>query len=371
MPLNTDCKASSLEDESGFENDEDNGTITIVDSSPPTSQNERPISIGSASSDQHSVLEGPFGSLVEASPHDDAEDEDIDRAALAEILNEPLDSPISPSSPSSSSLSGEELLEEFPEMPGLPEPVRHEDREDAFDYQNFFLHSALGNFSGTSRASLSSTGSIETTRAGSLSGANISPKTGRFHGRTNSGDSISTAATFATATEGHDSSDGEGYPGDEIDDALFLNGNENILSHSNGYPDSPTRASTGTMSAPSTPRASPRDERYVLNKDGKGARAAGRHVSRKSPSSPSSLILSVVSSLVAAYAPGFSTVHGASTPFSNDDVVLLESLFQSLGKVCSELQISNDDSNLDEKSTDLLRQRLDAARKVLDGQIGI
>src|SRR5438552_4613274 len=45
----------------------------------------RPISIGSASSDQHSVLERPFGSLVEASPHEEAEDEDIDRAALAEI----------------------------------------------------------------------------------------------------------------------------------------------------------------------------------------------------------------------------------------------------------------------------------------------
>lgn len=46
-------------------------------------------------------------------------------------------------------------------------PVSHEDREDAFDYEHFFLHSAMGNLRHTRRdsmSSVSSTDSIETAR---------------------------------------------------------------------------------------------------------------------------------------------------------------------------------------------------------------
>lgn len=78
----------------------------------------------------------------------------------------------------------ESLQDAEPEMSPIPdvvqilEPERHEDRADAFDYENFFLHSALGNYSQTnlhrrnvsqvtvdSRNSYNSTDSVETTRA--------------------------------------------------------------------------------------------------------------------------------------------------------------------------------------------------------------
>ena len=47
----------------------------------------------------------------------------------------------------------------------LPAAERHEDRIDAFDYENFFLHSAMGTYSRLSRhSSFSSAESIETTK---------------------------------------------------------------------------------------------------------------------------------------------------------------------------------------------------------------
>lgn len=88
--------------------------------------------------------------------------------------------------------SGESLYHDT-----LQHPVSHEDREDAFDYEHFFLHSAMGTISQQrlgrrgSWGSVSSDGSVETTR-GPL------PELDR---RT-SIDTISSFDTFATATEG-------------------------------------------------------------------------------------------------------------------------------------------------------------------------
>lgn len=79
----------------------------------------------------------------------------------------------------------------------LQEPVSHDDREDAFDYEHFFLHSAMGTMSQqrtgrpTSWGSVSSDGSVETTRGPFLSNS-----------RRPSVDTISTINTFATANEG-------------------------------------------------------------------------------------------------------------------------------------------------------------------------
>ncbi|KAK4103182.1 hypothetical protein N658DRAFT_303400 [Parathielavia hyrcaniae] len=86
--------------------------------------------------------------------------------------------------------------------------ISHEDREDAFDYERFFLHSAMGTMSLTRRASnesFSSEGSVETTRGpintGAKSGEN-SIEQPLVLGRRNSSNSISTIDTFATAQEG-------------------------------------------------------------------------------------------------------------------------------------------------------------------------
>lgn len=90
----------------------------------------------------------------------------------------------------------------------LQHPISHEDREDAFDYEHFILHSALGTISQQRlgrRGSFSSEGSVETTRGpiaaepkndGDRNGSSASRR-----GRRGSGASTSTVESFATATE--------------------------------------------------------------------------------------------------------------------------------------------------------------------------
>ncbi|KAK4127191.1 hypothetical protein N657DRAFT_669105 [Parathielavia appendiculata] len=86
--------------------------------------------------------------------------------------------------------------------------ISHEDREDAFDYEHFFLHSAMGTMSLTRRSStesFSSEDSVETTRGPISNGANSgehSTEQPSVLGRRNSSNSISTIDTFATAQEG-------------------------------------------------------------------------------------------------------------------------------------------------------------------------
>ncbi|RDA94101.1 hypothetical protein CP533_6595 [Ophiocordyceps camponoti-saundersi (nom. inval.)] len=76
-------------------------------------------------------------------------------------------------------------------------PISHEDREDAFDYERFFLHSAMGTISQQGfyrRGSMSSEGSessVETTRGPILSNP-----------RRASLDTFTTIDSFATAAEG-------------------------------------------------------------------------------------------------------------------------------------------------------------------------
>ncbi|KAI0443346.1 hypothetical protein F4803DRAFT_515842 [Xylaria telfairii] len=87
--------------------------------------------------------------------------------------------------------------------------VSHEDREDAFDYEHFFLHSAMGSMSRKrmrrkgSNDSFSSEDSVETTRGPTASQPTgvAAVKTGRRSRRGSTG-STSTMDSFATATEG-------------------------------------------------------------------------------------------------------------------------------------------------------------------------
>lgn len=95
-------------------------------------------------------------------------------------------------------------------------PLSHEDREDAFDYEHFFLHSAMGSMSQQkygrrgSTDSYGSDDSAETTRG-------LDPPTGTYkdelkpavvgHKRHKSIDTVSTMATFATAKSRHTEAD--------------------------------------------------------------------------------------------------------------------------------------------------------------------
>jgi hypothetical protein len=132
--------------------------------------------------DGRSVIESLYEDAEEGEYHSDDSSE-IDREALNEILREPLEG----------DFNG---LDSFPAVPNS-DARPHEEREDAFDYEHFILHSALGNYSSRlRRTSNVSTSSVETTRP-AYSYAR--------HSRTNSGESLSTVASFETAIEGdHD-----------------------------------------------------------------------------------------------------------------------------------------------------------------------
>jgi len=102
-----------------------------------------------------------------------------------------------------------------------PPVVAHEDRADAFDYQHFFLHSAMGGYGGrpSSTASEGSDTSVETAKQAAIADE-FNPSSGLYppptpetperlreiernlHKRALSSDSVSTVESFATATEG-------------------------------------------------------------------------------------------------------------------------------------------------------------------------
>lgn len=90
--------------------------------------------------------------------------------------------------------------------------ISHEDREDAFDYEHFFLHSAMGTMSRhlltrrASNESFTSEDSVETTKGPVADGTNGNDldrdqHPSRTRVRRNSGASVSTIETFATAQE--------------------------------------------------------------------------------------------------------------------------------------------------------------------------
>jgi hypothetical protein len=111
---------------------------------------------------------------------EDGYDDDDDDAEYQDVLSE----------------SGESFYHD-----SLQNQVSHEDREDAFDYEHFFLHSAMGTMSQKklrkrrSRDSYSSEDSVETTRG---------PMTNGEYRRSRRGSnaSNSTLDSFLTATEG-------------------------------------------------------------------------------------------------------------------------------------------------------------------------
>lgn len=133
--------------------------------------------------DEQSILESHYEDAEEGG----YDEQDFDRDALNQILNDPYDDD-----------DGDDNSDVFEDFPSgtAPEATPHEEREDAFDYENFYLHSALGTFSRSKmrRRSYDSTGSNETTRP-------LQDQRPGRHSRTGSGDSVSTFATFATATE--------------------------------------------------------------------------------------------------------------------------------------------------------------------------
>ena len=278
--------------------------------------------------------------------------------------------------------------------------VAHEDREDAFDYEHFFLHSAMGTYGGNARphstSSEESMSSAETARAPQPAGedngyegfndetgdplAPPSPETPErlreiernLHKRTFSDESVSTLATFATATEGLDSPPAS-KRNSTLDWPIPLPSETGSRSN--------TRPSTAipikrppTLSDSSSERA---DSGIGLPR-----RSLSSHDSKRPP--PGSLTnKSSLSGLAAAPSHPLSPPLSPRTMIAQDpatvavnamletagrrlglkDKALLFSLVESLRKVCNKLQ-EQDEAVYESR---VLRRRLDEARKALDG----
>lgn len=320
---------------------------------------ERPLgSHNSSGWPDHSEYDEKRLSMAESTYEDaeegEFEDGDIDREALDEILREPLD----------------DDLEEFAPPEGLP----HEEREDAFDYEHFILHSALGNYSRQLRsATTTSHESNETTR----------PTQSVQHSRTESSMSNSTVETFATATEG----EGEHLTDDEDDllywDRRFNHGMSNPFAHvaqltvpelRHRHVPSQQTNSIGESDRAETPRGPREDNNATPTGDNaqspQSIKISGRSSSATTGSvTPTSLVSSLVSTVRAASSPHAGSVTPTSGGINDDDTQMLEHLFQSLGNVCTELQAITTSPDQDVKAAKVLRRRLDAARRVLDGEL--
>ena len=355
-------------------------------------------------------------------------------------LNEALEESLQEAEPEFSSMT-----EDAVDLNG--EPERHEDRVDAFDYENMFLHSALGNYSQTafhrrnsssnSEDSETSNLSVETARAaapedsaeeetdaqGSLSGRRLqsdnqeqvqegryetlsngdlptptAPRAPWVHSRSNSMDSVSSTATFATATEGG----GESESGSDTIPKEILNwGNQpSILNSFGGFPTPPSSSTIlgmqsraarkgGSPLVTSTSQSGPETTSPNRSREPGGDLPTPPEISpkdikhqnhvksqQKSPQvqRPADTEI-LMASLITLADPSFrhrsaDSPNGVSTAmFTNLDKDLVLALLRSVGAVCSNILASG--RRGEDYESRVWRRRLDAARRVLVGEFEV
>lgn len=243
---------------------------------------------------------------------------------------------------------------EFFEAPVVAE--RHEDRADAFDYEHFFLHSAMGTLR---RGSMSSEDSVETTRpispkrpttAVQITANGDDSKTRPAHRRSQSIETLSSVASFQTATEGNgsDKGDEEESDGENPLDAVtqqILNNNAPAPAPATPTLPSPIKIPHLDSPAKSSPKRIP-----------------------EPPVTPTT----AAKSLLYMHSPGLAL---ASTFLENDSIsgpssqlqqdrALVANVLTSLQQAC--LKMQNQPTDAYERR--LWRRRLDAARKALEGE---
>ena len=281
-------------------------------------------------------------------------DEDFDPEIRQRINEQP-----SPVKSEENTLPEDEVFDESSVSPPIE---RHEDRPDAFDYEHFILHSAMGSYSGVGmrqsssmrkRASSgSSTSSVETTKPrnslgekpdASLLKDNINIKAGA-HGRQDSVDSLSTVDTFATAHEGQD---GTGRTSHQVPDHPKKHkGSPEIPSPSSPYK---TRVVRHISSA----------QKGMPNGRTSKSLTAMR---KSSPPQPPDLL-----TYLATLSPREETAPIQSPQLGDRDKELVEELVKSLAKICTDIQALGVEGNKYEAR--IFRRKLDAARRVLDGKM--
>ncbi|KAF1840973.1 uncharacterized protein K460DRAFT_295962 [Cucurbitaria berberidis CBS 394.84] len=232
----------------------------------------------------------------------------------------------------------------------MPATERHEDRVDAFDYENFFLHSAMGTYSLEGRRSSTSSGSstattrpvtaVQTSEELSSTEKRIS-----YHQRTSSVDSVSTVATFATAAEEQSDDEEENEQMDQF--------SQQILSSQHPI-----------TSRPGLPNglASLRSDSAINMRRGNGSSPTQTSISRGS-SSPADFAGGLQTSKI------FSILTEASRDeprlaLSEEETQLIYGLAASFQQVCANLQNTYGEA-YERKAW---RRRLDEARRVLSGE---
>lgn len=228
----------------------------------------------------------------------------------------------------------------------MPVAERHEDRVDAFDYENFFLHSAMGTYSQERRGSGSSSGStdsVATTRPVTAihdQENDVEAKRVSYHQRNYSADSVSTVASFATAAESQS---------DDEENERMDHFSQQILA-------------TAPPMAPRNDQVSPRSDSAINM--------------RKANTSPSQ-----TSSTPRGSSPSGDLVNGLQTSkifsimletppeeprlaLNEEEKRLIYSLSASFQQVCANLQSTAGDQ-YERKEW---RRRLDEARRILNGE---
>lgn len=310
------------------------------------------------------------------------ESDDSPRTVIDEPLSEAEELEADSPSDEPSMLSDESSIEAEPEDrdASVAESValpRHEDRPDAFDYEHLFLHSGMGTL-GQGRksrsSSHSSTYSVETTKPSrastgttalsresntSLEGYEEEPAPAQqgAHARKGSVDSVSTVATFATATEGDRNAESD------TDEEEWVNQRPMAGSWEPEYPrhrrqDGQQPTSQGMP--PTTPNRSPPQAKI----DASNTAASAVELSNTRSSETG------VPDLLGFLSGKLPRPQGSSGPqvieLSESDKELAEKLVCSVAKVCAQLQAFSIEGN--KYGGRPWRRRLDGARRVLDGE---
>ncbi|KAK4547452.1 hypothetical protein LTR36_001108 [Oleoguttula mirabilis] len=277
-----------------------------------------------------------------------------------------------------------------------PPVIAHEDRDDAFDYEHFFLHSAMHSYGFARRSSKSSEDSVssaETARGPVAvveddcfdpSSSMYPPPTPetperlreierKIHKRTLSAESVSTTDSFATAAEGRISPPMLSRQASALDWPMPPTG---LISQP------PSRPSSRPNSRPSTAFRQP--ERRRDSSSGRADSGIGIGVARRPNSSHDRKRPGVLTprsphptSSSPPMSPKTTVLHDPATlavkalleptgrPLGLQDNALIFSIVESLRKVCHRMQ-EEDEGQYESR---VLRRRLDEARRALDGTL--
>ena len=230
----------------------------------------------------------------------------------------------------------------------------HEDRSDAFDYEHFILHSGMGTYAVTDaeRSSASSASTASTPRGISTEGDTYVgrgwPRTGD-EGTSEPNESAVSLASYETATEGEEH---DGDLGSHASDSLDRANESDELQ--DPWPIQPSSRSSLRRSGQemsdqresSVPTPTPYSFSRALEYRGVQLDLAQRPVST-------------------IYAALTAHEEASAQASELDEKELVRATIQSLHQVCQTLK----DANSQPSEKKLMRERLEVARRVLDGEL--